>query len=121
MADRGSLTRRIGTILLIVGGLLAVSVFGFTTFVAGYKGIQYRCLVEGPSSPLAEVSERSGIVQGHLSLWPLGRSCEWARADGKGTVMAYPSWTNTFIVGSGLAIAAGGVALTIVGRARRRG
>ena len=46
------------------------------------------CQQEGPSSPLAVVSE-GDIVTRSLSWWPLGRACEWQRADGNGTVTTY--------------------------------
>lgn len=63
--------------------LLAALTSGGAQLAGGtWQGPTYRCLVDGPSSPLAEVSERSGIVTGSAAAWPLGRACEWAGADG---------------------------------------
>jgi hypothetical protein len=47
------------------------------------------CFQEGPSSPLAIVSESGGTVRQGLSWWPLGRECEWLTADGSGTVTTH--------------------------------
>lgn len=95
--------------LRVTAGLLILGLamfFAALQLLAGiWKGPTYKCLVEGPSSPLGEVSERSGIVTGSASFWPLGRECEWARADGAGTVTSYSgSWLETLVaVGMGAA------------------
>ena len=113
---------RVAAIILIVLGLLAAvtgAAFSYATGVA--KGADHGCLVEGPYSPLADVSERSDIVAGSFSIWPPGRSCAWDRADGTGTVVAWPGWGETvFVVGAlGLSVVGVGLLATRRGRATR--
>ncbi|QYF72977.1 hypothetical protein [Cryobacterium sp. PAMC25264] len=104
--------RRVAAIILIVLGLLAaVTGAGFSYATAVAQGADHGCLVDGPFSPLADVSERSDIVTGSFSIWPLGRACAWERADGTGTDVARPGWgTTVFVVGAlGLSTVGGGL------------
>lgn len=104
--------RRLGASLLVAGALAALMTVLTAYVAAAYGGMDYKCLVEGPRSPLAEVSERSDIVSGRFSLWPLGRACEWARADGNGWVTATPdNWAGTVgvLVASAVALLGAGL------------
>ena len=84
---------------------------GVQLVAAAWQGATYRCLVDGPTSRLAEVSERAGVVSGSASVWPLGRECEWALADETGTVTTHSgSWSVTLIT---FAIGAGGLTLVV--------
>jgi hypothetical protein len=69
LAGNGSPQRQhvfvvLGLAVALVGLLLA----GGQLVAANYKGPTFKCLVEGPSSSLAEVSEGSDIVTGHPAL-----------------------------------------------------
>jgi hypothetical protein len=101
-ADR----RRLGVVLCATGIFVALGITVLSYIPAVYKGADYKCLVEGPRSPLAEISERPGIVTGGFSLWPLGRECTWRRADGAGTVGADSgNWVATGFAASALVLA----------------
>ena len=102
---------RFGTGLIVAGLGAAALVTAGAYLVAMHGGLDYACSVEGPFSPLAEVSERAGVVSGGFSLWPLGRSCTWPAAGGSGTVLASSGWGNTVFVAALLGVAAAGVAL----------
>ncbi|ROP50168.1 MULTISPECIES: hypothetical protein [unclassified Rathayibacter] len=103
-----------GSFLLVVGLLFGAG----QIWVSQYQGATYKCMVDGPFSPDAEVSERSGIVVGSAALWPLGRACAWARADGEGTVTTYSGrWPRTL---AALGLTLGGLALAVA-PAKRRG
>jgi hypothetical protein len=94
-----------GLIAVILGLLLAAGQLA----AGNYKGSTFKCLVEGPSSELAEVSERAGVVTGDPTMWPLSRACEWDRADGAGTITTYSgNWPGTFIA---LGLLVGGITL----------
>lgn len=100
----------LGLAVVLLGLLLA----GGQLVAANYKGATFKCLVEGPSSSLAEVSERSDIVTGHPALWPLGRACDWKRSDGAGTITTYSgSWPGTV---ESLVLLIGGAVLTLTPR-----
>jgi hypothetical protein len=87
-------------------------VFGGAQLVAAaWQGVTYRCLVDGPTSPLAEVSERAGVVSGSASVWPLGRACEWARADRTGTVTTHSGSRSVTVIT--FAIGAVGLGLVV--------
>lgn len=103
----------LGSFLLVIGLLFGAGQVG----VSQYQGATYKCQVEGPFSPDAEVSERPDLVEGSASLWPVGRACEWARADGTGTVTThYGTWELTLIAW-GLTV--GGLALAVTPTKRR--
>lgn len=92
--------------------LLGFLVVAAQLMPASYKGATYKCRVEGPSSPVAAVSERSDVVTGSPALWPIGRACEWDRSDGAGTITTYSgSWAGTIIA---LGLLVGGMAVTLV-------
>ena len=115
--------RRTGIALTTIGLLAAIGVFGFVWLAATHGGLDYKCIVEGPrreSAPFAVVSE-AVQVHGYFSSWPLGRACDWERADGKGFVTASPGWAGTIDFLSCLAIAAVGVVLRNLGSQRRSG
>lgn len=114
--------RACGVTLITVGVVGLLLVVGFTSVSAWYQGFDYKCLVEGPfrsSPPFALVSE-AVEVRGYFSVWPLGRACDWQRADGAGFVTAGPDWiaTGAAIVCLALAVL-GRVVLTM--QARRHG
>ncbi|GAA3878059.1 hypothetical protein GCM10022381_20610 [Leifsonia kafniensis] len=101
-ADR----RRLGVVLCATGVFVALGITFLSYVPAMYKGADYKCMVEGPRSPLAEISERPGIVTGSFSLWPLGRECTWLRADGAGTVAVDSgNWVATGFAASALVLA----------------
>jgi hypothetical protein len=85
----------VGLIAVVLGLFLAVGELA----IGNYKGATFKCSVEGPSSELAEISERSDVVTGYPTMWPLGRGCEWDRADGPGTIVALG------LLGGGIALA----------------
>ena len=68
-----------------VGAVLLLYGLSTILFVVGAAN-KATCGEEGPWSPIALVSERSDAVHEQLSWWPLGRQCDWKRADGHGTV-----------------------------------
>jgi hypothetical protein len=119
-ADARALRRlRWGASLLVLGGFLALIIYGCAYMFAGYQGLDYNCIVAGPFSPLA-VKYEAATATGHFGHWPLGRECEWGRADGAGTVIARSdNWTGTLVLGSALLIALWGVLLMIAGTVRR--
>jgi hypothetical protein len=95
----------VGLIAVVLGLFLAVGELA----IGNYKGATFKCSVEGPSSELAEISERSDVVTGYPTMWPLGRGCEWDRADGPGTIATYSgSWPGTIVA---LGLLGGGIAL----------
>ncbi|WP_130176179.1 hypothetical protein [Cryobacterium sp. SO1] len=102
---------RFGTVLIVAGLGVAVLTTAGAFLVAMHGGLDYACAVEGPFSSLAQVSERSGVVTGSFSWWPLGRSCSWAAASSGGTVLATSGWGNTVFVAAMLAVAVMGVVL----------
>lgn len=107
----GSERSRFGTVLIVAGLGAAALVTAGAYLVAVHGGLDYACYVEGPFSPLAELSERAGVVSGSFSWWPLGRSCTWAAASGTGTVLATAGWAHTALVMASLAVAAAGIVL----------
>lgn len=120
--SRVALTRPIGISLIVVGVIAALCVVGLAWLTATYGGLDYKCVVDGPrreSAPFAVASE-AVRVHGSFSSWPLGRACEWERADGQGFVTAGPSWTTTIILLVWIAIASVGAVLLAVGGARTR-
>jgi hypothetical protein len=115
-------TRAIGISLIIVGVIAALGVVGFAWLVATYGGLDYKCIVEGPhreSAPFALASE-AVRVHGYFSVLPLGRACNWERADGQGVVTAGPGWTSTIMFLVYVAIAVVGAALLAVADACTR-
>lgn len=105
--DRTDTRRRLGYVLLFAGAAVCLSLVASSAMVSSRGGMEYNCMVSGPvptEPPLAVVSEASGIVEGSFSVWPLGRQCEWDRADGRGTVVANSgAWGSTaFAAGAGL-------------------
>jgi hypothetical protein len=105
--DRTDARRRLGCVLLFAGAAVCLSLVASSAMGSSRGGMEYNCLVSGPvptEPPLAVVSEAPGIVEGSFSVWPLGRQCEWDRADGRGTVVANSgAWGSTaFAAGSGL-------------------
>jgi len=103
----------LGSMLLAEGLLLGAVQIGASV----YQGATYKCIVDGPASPDAEVSERSDVVEGSAALWPLGRACEWARADGAGRVTTYSgNWPFTL---TALGLALGGITVAILPATRR--
>jgi hypothetical protein len=122
MKSRMALTRSIGISLIVVGVIAALCVVALAWLAATYGGLDYKCLVEGPrrvSAPFAVTSE-AVRVHGSFSWWPLGRACNWQRADGQGFVLAGPGWitTITFLVCA--AVASVGGVLIAIGNARTR-
>ena len=103
----------LGSFLLATGLLLGAGQIGADV----YQGATYKCIVDGPASPNPEVSERSDVVEGSAALWPLGRACEWARADGAGTVTTYSGNWPSMLAALGLAI--GGITVAILTVTRR--
>lgn len=94
---------------LTIVGVLVLAFGLYSGLVIIGSATTNTCQQEGPSSALALVSENSDVVQQGLSWWPLGRACEWARADGNGTVTTYsgsPAGTasvyGAILVGAGL-------------------
>jgi len=112
----------IGIALILLGISAALGVVAFTWLAASYGGLDHKCIVDGPrrdSAPFALVSE-AVRVHGYFSWWPLGRTCDWERADGQGFVTAGPGWTNTIVFASCVAIAiVGAVRLTVIDRTAR--
>lgn len=113
----------VGLTFTIFGSVAALGVYAFAWLAASYGGLQYKCLVEGPfreSAPFALVSE-AVEVRGYVSSWPLGRACDWERADELGFVTALPGWsaTGTFVLC--LAVVFVGVGLLVVEVRARRG
>lgn len=83
-----------GLFIAFIGLFLAAGQF----VPANYKGSTFKCWVEGPSSSEAEISERAGVVTGYPTILPLGRACQWDRADGDGTITTYSgSWAGTSV------------------------
>ncbi|MBC7763045.1 MAG: hypothetical protein H7201_14880 [Candidatus Saccharibacteria bacterium] len=114
--SRSASTRTIGIALILLGVCAALGVVAFTWLAATYGGLHYKCIVEGPrrdSAPFALVSEEAR-VHGYFSWWPLGRTCDWERADGQGFVPAGPGWTNTILfVGCVVIAIVGAIRLTV--------
>jgi len=103
----------LGSILLATGLLLGAVQIGASV----HQGATYECIVDGPASPDAEVSDHSDVVEGSAALWPLGRACTWARADGAGTATAYSgNWPFTL---AALGLALGGITVAILPAMRR--
>jgi hypothetical protein len=112
---------RWGLGLFTLGAFMVLMVITFAHLIATYHGLEYGCLVDGPRSTLAIISEAPGIVEGRFSYWPLGRECEWVRADGNGTVVARPeSWTGTLALVASASIALSGIVLIGLATFRRR-
>jgi hypothetical protein len=109
--------------MIAVGVVGLIASVTLTGLAASYQGFDYKCLVEGPfreSPPFVLISE-AAEVRGYFSIWPLGRACEWERADGLGFITAGPSWVPTLIALAFLALAGiGRTALTIDARRRVR-
>ena len=92
-----AVTRSIGISLIVVGVIAALCVVALARRSATHGGLDYKCLVEGPrqvSAPFMVTSE-AVRVHGSFSWWPLGRACNWQRADDQGFVTANPVWTTT--------------------------
>ena len=106
---------RFGTVLIVAGLGAAALVTAGAYLVAVHGGLDYACAVEGPFSPLAELSERADIVSGSFSWWPLGRNCTWAAASGTGTVLATSGWGHTVFLAVSLGVAAVGIGLRATG------
>ena len=110
--ERTDARRRLGYILFLTGVVVCLGLVASSALVSSRGGLEYNCLVSGPvptEPPLAVVSEAPGIVEGSFTLWPIGRQCEWDRADGDGTVtVTSGAWGTT-------AFAAGGALLALVG------
>ena len=106
---------RFGTVLIVAGLGAAVLVTAGAYLVAVHGGLDYACAVEGPFSPLAEMSERADGVSGSFSWWPLGRNCTWAAASGTGTVLATSGWGHTVFLAVSLGVAAVGIGLRTTG------
>lgn len=112
MNDERSLDlRHLCMFLIVVGVAGMIWILAVGGAAAQYGGLEYRCMVEGPfpsSSPLALATE-VGPERAYLSLWPFGRACDWARADGQGVVTAFSGWSQTvaFIVCAAIAIVGG--------------
>jgi hypothetical protein len=111
-----ALTRSIGISLIVVGVIAALCVVALAWLSATYGRTDYKCLVEGPRrvSVLFAVTSEAVRVHGSFSWRPLGRACNWQRADGQGFVMAGPGWTITitFLVCAAVA-SVGGVLIAI--------
>lgn len=111
--------RRLGLLICATGAFVALGITFLSYVPAMYKGADYKCLVEGPSSPLAEISERPGLVTGSFSLWPLGRECTWRRADGTGTVSVNSgNWAATGFAASAALLSLAGAGLAASARRR---
>ena len=106
---------RFGTVLIVAGLGAAALVTAGAYLVAVHGGLDYACAVEGPFSPLAEMSERADGVSGSFSWWPLGRNCTWAAASGTGTVLATSGWGHTVFLAVSLGVAAVGIGLRTTG------
>lgn len=117
-----ALTPSIGISLIVVGVIAALCVVALAWLSATYGGLDYKCLVEGPrrvSAPFAVTSE-AVRVHGSFSWWPLGRACNWQRADGQGFVTAGPGWTTTITFLVCAAVASVGGVLIAIGNVRSR-
>jgi hypothetical protein len=111
---------RWGLTLIVLGLGLALIVYTCAFMLATYQGLDYKCTVDGPRSPLAEVTE-APVVTGEFIHWPLGRQCTAPRADGTGVVVTRSAdWTGTILLVTSLSIALGGVVLTAVGTFAKR-
>lgn len=109
---------RWGLTLVVLGVGMALIVYSLAFMLATYQGLDYRCTVAGPTSPLAEVTEES-VVRGEFAHWPLRRQCTQPRADGTGVIVTRSDgWTGTILLITSLSIALGGVILTAVGSIR---
>lgn len=98
----------VGLVVILLGFLLVAA----QLMPATYKGATYKCRVEGPSSPMAAMSERSDVVTGYPALWPVGRACEWDRSAGGGTITTYSgSWAGTLVA---LGLLVGGAAVVVI-------
>jgi hypothetical protein len=118
--ERTDARRRLGHVVLFAGAALCLGLVGSSALVSAHGGLEYKCLVEGPrptEPPLAVVSEASGIVEGSFTLWPVGRQCEWDRADGLGTVTANSgAWGTTAFAGGGALLAIAGAGMVLLSR-----
>lgn len=116
MANSGSGSRTTAVAVMLLGVMTSIGVVGFTWLAASYGGLDYRCIADGPRreyAPFAVVSE-AVQVHGFFSWWPMGRACEWERADGHGFVTAGPGWSATIVFVSCVVIAtAGAIVLTL--------
>jgi hypothetical protein len=116
---RKAAARHWGFALLALGLFLGLAIYCLWFVASTYQGLDYKCLVEGPYSPLAVVSEASGIVTGRFGHWPLGRECEWLRADGAGTIVAQSNnWTGSVELLASTGIALSGTYLAVCGSVR---
>ncbi|MFF1574263.1 hypothetical protein ACFVWR_16085 [Leifsonia sp. NPDC058292] len=97
-----SMSTMAGTLVLI-GGLIPA----LLTIAAATRNT---CFQEGPWSPLARISGSGTTATQSLSFLPLGRQCDWRRADGKGTVSTYSgNWAETSLTYSALAVGFAGI------------
>ena len=111
--------RRWGAIAFVGGITVAFFIYVIVYFGATYQGLDSRCFISGPRSPLAQVSEVPS-VEGNFSHWPLGRECEWRRADGGGTVIARSEgWPETIAVLLSASVALAGLGLMTSAAVRR--
>jgi hypothetical protein len=112
----------VGLVLLTVGPIIFLATLGGAYVLATYQTAEYKCIVEGPHSPLAEISEDSTILRdARFSVWPLGRECEWRRADGAGWVTADSgNWPGTAVLLASGAATATGILLAISAIPARR-
>src|SRR5690554_842110 len=121
-SERRVARRRLGYGMLFAGAAVSVGLVASSALVASHGGHDYKCMVEGPvptEPPLAVVSEASGIVEGSFTLWPIGRQCEWDRADGNGTVTANSgAWGTTAFAGGGALLALAGAGTVLLSRDR---
>ncbi|WP_085367778.1 hypothetical protein [Leifsonia sp. NCR5] len=92
-----------------VAGALMVAYGLYAGFSMIASATTNTCRQEGPSSPLAVISEGGDVVNQSLSGWPLGRACEWRRADGSGTVTTHSGSADStagvygaILIGAGL-------------------
>lgn len=105
-------------VLAVIVGVLVVAIglyLGVMQYGAASKN---PCSRYGPAPAGAVLSESSDRVTEHRSLWPIGSTCDWQRADGRGTVRSYHgdfAWSATTYAAIG-----GGLALMVVGVRRPR-
>jgi hypothetical protein len=87
--DSGAL----GLTLIVFGVLGMIVVLVSTGLTASHGGVGYLCSTEGP---YADLASRAGEADafGRFSVWPLGRTCDWAR-DGHIYASADSDWTAT--------------------------
>ena len=114
-------TQNVGRGIAAVGAVFAAACVSLTGLAAFHEGVQHGCLVEGPfrDSPPYPLLSEAVEVRGYFSWLPLGRACEWERADGAGFITALPDWSATVPVLVGVLISMSGIIVLVVSRRKK--